>query len=237
MLGFSAGDAAKEQATEAKFDSGLSAAQQRRLAEADVGQGQSGRLTPRQAERRLDAGAVQELGLGRPHRDLPRALPDAPGREAGAPRRSPLRRQAARAGHPPATPLPASPRASLPPYLAFQGRRRRHPRRRSTPTTACRTTTRRWSAPGSTCAARSSSPATAGGWRGLKPQLAQEHGAIGCLIYSDPADDGYGPADPYPKGGSRPPDGRAARVGGEDDDLRRRSAHAGASAPRSTPSV
>ena len=46
-----------------------------------------------------------------------------------------------------------------------------------------------------------------GGWRGLKPQLAQEHGAIGCLIYSDPADDGYGPADPYPKGGSRPPDG------------------------------
>ena len=46
-----------------------------------------------------------------------------------------------------------------------------------------------------------------GGWRGLKPQLAQEHGAIGCLIYSDPADDGYGPADPYPKGGTRPPDG------------------------------
>src|SRR5579875_181441 len=35
-----------------------------------------------------------------------------------------------------------------------------------------------------------------GGWRGLKPQLAQEHGAVGCLIYSDPADDGYGPADP-----------------------------------------
>ncbi len=46
-----------------------------------------------------------------------------------------------------------------------------------------------------------------GGWRGLKPQLAQEHGAVGCLIYSDPGDDGYGPADPYPKGGTRPPDG------------------------------
>ena len=29
------------------------------------------------------------------------------------------------------------------------------------------------------------------GWRGLKPKLAQEHGAVGCLIYSDPADDGY----------------------------------------------
>ena len=30
-----------------------------------------------------------------------------------------------------------------------------------------------------------------GGWRGLKPKLAQQHGAIGCLIYSDPHDDGY----------------------------------------------
>ena len=29
------------------------------------------------------------------------------------------------------------------------------------------------------------------GWRGLKPKLAQEHGAIGCIIYSDPRDDGY----------------------------------------------
>lgn len=43
------------------------------------------------------------------------------------------------------------------------------------------------------------------GWRGLKPKLAQEHGAIGCLIYSDPADDGYGGGDPYPRGGARPP--------------------------------
>jgi N-acetylated-alpha-linked acidic dipeptidase len=43
-----------------------------------------------------------------------------------------------------------------------------------------------------------------GGWRGLKPKLAQEHGAIGCLIYSDPADDSYASADVYPKGGGRP---------------------------------
>ena len=42
------------------------------------------------------------------------------------------------------------------------------------------------------------------GWRGLKPKLAQEHGAIGCLIYSDPAQDGYGDGDPYPRGGARP---------------------------------
>jgi len=46
-----------------------------------------------------------------------------------------------------------------------------------------------------------------GGWRGLKPKLAQEHGAVGCLIYSDPADDGYAEGDPYPKGGARPPQG------------------------------
>ena len=44
------------------------------------------------------------------------------------------------------------------------------------------------------------------GWRGLKPKLAYENGAIGCLIYSDPRDDGYGQGDAYPKGGFRPPD-------------------------------
>ncbi len=32
-----------------------------------------------------------------------------------------------------------------------------------------------------------------GSWRGIKPKVAAEHGAIGCLIYSDPKDDGYGP--------------------------------------------
>jgi N-acetylated-alpha-linked acidic dipeptidase len=46
-----------------------------------------------------------------------------------------------------------------------------------------------------------------GGWRGLKPKLAHEHGAVGCLIYSDPRDDGYGAGDPYPRGGYRPRDG------------------------------
>ena len=46
-----------------------------------------------------------------------------------------------------------------------------------------------------------------GGWRGLKPKLAYEHGAAGCLIYSDPQDDGYGQGDTYPQGGWRPADG------------------------------
>ena len=46
-----------------------------------------------------------------------------------------------------------------------------------------------------------------GSWRGIKPKVAAEHGAIGCLIYSDPADDGYGQGDVYPKGPYRPADG------------------------------
>ncbi|MEK7266084.1 MAG: transferrin receptor-like dimerization domain-containing protein [Pseudomonadota bacterium] len=45
------------------------------------------------------------------------------------------------------------------------------------------------------------------GWRGLKPKLAQEHGALGCIIYSDPHEDGYAIDDVYPKGASRPPQG------------------------------
>ncbi len=43
-----------------------------------------------------------------------------------------------------------------------------------------------------------------GGWRGIKPKVAAEHGAIGCLIYSDPKDDGYFGDDVYPKGQNRP---------------------------------
>ena len=45
------------------------------------------------------------------------------------------------------------------------------------------------------------------GWRGLKPKLAQDHGAVGALIYSDPRDDGYATDDVYPKGAARPPHG------------------------------
>jgi len=44
-------------------------------------------------------------------------------------------------------------------------------------------------------------------WRGIKPKVAGEHGAIGCIIYSDPQDDGYFNGDDYPKGGWRPKEG------------------------------
>ena len=42
-----------------------------------------------------------------------------------------------------------------------------------------------------------------GSWRGIKPKVAAEHGAIGCIIYSDPRDDGYYQGDVYPKGAYR----------------------------------
>lgn len=42
-----------------------------------------------------------------------------------------------------------------------------------------------------------------GSWRGIKPKVAAEHGAVGCIIYSDPRDDGYFEGDAYPKGAYR----------------------------------
>jgi len=44
-------------------------------------------------------------------------------------------------------------------------------------------------------------------WRGIKPKVAAEHGAVGCLIYSEPRDDGYFEGDVFPQGAWRPPDG------------------------------
>jgi N-acetylated-alpha-linked acidic dipeptidase len=46
-----------------------------------------------------------------------------------------------------------------------------------------------------------------GSWRGIKPKVAAEHGAIGCIIYSDPRDDGYASGDVFPKGPMRPGQG------------------------------
>ena len=42
-------------------------------------------------------------------------------------------------------------------------------------------------------------------WRGMKPKVAAEHGAVGCIIYSDPHDDGYFDGDVFPQGPMRPP--------------------------------
>jgi N-acetylated-alpha-linked acidic dipeptidase len=43
-----------------------------------------------------------------------------------------------------------------------------------------------------------------GSWRGIKPKVAYEHGAVGCIIYSDPEEDGYTQGDVYPEGSFRP---------------------------------
>src|SRR3954447_22320747 len=44
-------------------------------------------------------------------------------------------------------------------------------------------------------------------WRGVKPKVAAEHGAVGCLIYSEPRDDGYTRDVVFPQGPMRNPDG------------------------------
>ncbi len=44
-------------------------------------------------------------------------------------------------------------------------------------------------------------------WRGIKPKVAAEHGALACIVYSDPRDDGYGANDVFPDGPDRPRDG------------------------------
>jgi N-acetylated-alpha-linked acidic dipeptidase len=44
-------------------------------------------------------------------------------------------------------------------------------------------------------------------WRGIKPKVAAEHGAIGCLIYSDPNEDGFKAGETFPAGPYRPRDG------------------------------
>src|SRR5260370_18244330 len=44
-------------------------------------------------------------------------------------------------------------------------------------------------------------------WRGIKPKVAAEYGSMGCLIYSDPHEDGFVQGETFPAGAYRPPDG------------------------------
>ena len=44
-------------------------------------------------------------------------------------------------------------------------------------------------------------------FRGVKAKIAFEHGASGCLIYSDPEDDGFAAGPVFPNGPMRPGDG------------------------------
>ena len=69
-------------------------------------------------------------------------------------------------------------------------------------------------------------------WRGIKPKVAYEHGAVGCIIYSDPRDDGFFQGDVVPGRAVSPRAGRAARQRDGHADLSRRSAHARHGRPR-----
>ena len=69
-----------------------------------------------------------------------------------------------------------------------------------------------------------------GSWRGIKPKVAAEHGAVGCIIYSDPRDDGYFMGEVFPQGAWPQPRRRAARQRHGHAGLSRRSADARASA-------
>ena len=100
------------------------------------------------------------------------------------------------------------------------------PRRWSTSITACPTIMTRSSSAASSVKGKIVIARYGGGWRGLKPKLAQEHGAVGCLIYSDPADDGYAEADVYPQGRRPARRRRPARLGRRHADLSRRPADA-----------
>ena len=64
-------------------------------------------------------------------------------------------------------------------------------------------------------------------WRGIKPKVAAEHGAVGCIIYSDPRDDGYSAGETYPQGALRPREGVQRGSVQDYTEFMRRSADAG----------
>ena len=66
-----------------------------------------------------------------------------------------------------------------------------------------------------------------GSWRGIKPKVAAEHGAVGCIIFSDPGGDGFAQGDPYSEGRLAARRGGAARLGEGHADPQRRPADAG----------
>ena len=74
-------------------------------------------------------------------------------------------------------------------------------------------------------------------WRGIKPKVAAEHGAIGCLIYSDPKDDGYFADEAFRQGPMRNQGRRAARQRDGHAAVSRRSAHSGRRRDCRTPSA
>ena len=100
------------------------------------------------------------------------------------------------------------------------------PRRWSMSITAMSTITSGWSRLGISVKGKIVIARYGESWRGLKVKLAQDHGAVGVLIYSDPADDGYSTDLPLSAGCGAAAPGHPARLGPGHDDLSRRSADA-----------
>jgi len=176
-----------------------------RYGPAALGASPSPRLSLRQRKRRLDPLEVQRVGPRRSHRDLRRPLSHAPGaaRRAGAPTRfsaslrepslavDPTSKQAGRAA------------SHLQRLLRRRGRdgaprlrQLRHPGRLRTARALRHLRQRR-------CRHRPLRRLLAR----HQPKVAAEHGAVGCLIYSDPHEDGYFGGDIYPQGPWRPREG------------------------------
>jgi hypothetical protein len=75
-------------------------------------------------------------------------------------------------------------------------------------------------------------------WRGIKPKVAAEHGAVGCLLYSDPREDGFSRGGRvFPEGAWRPAGWRAARQRDGHAAIPGRSADAWSCRNRLTPSA
>ena len=100
----------------------------------------------------------------------------------------------------------------LPDLQRLLGRRRRHRRPRLRQLRRARRTTRSSTRRGIDVKGKIVIARYGGSWRGIKPKVAAEHGAVGCLIYSDPRDDGYFQGDVYPEGRLPQRRRRAARL-------------------------
>ena len=192
------------------------------MAEADDLGAESCGIAARQGQCRISAREIQGMGLGCVHRNLLRAVPDSQRSVRRARRAHALQGALERAGDR-GRRTSTQTKDELPPYNVYgadgdvtaelvyvnQGMPDDY---------------KELEREGISVKGKIALTRYGGGWRGLKPKLAYEHGAVGCLIYSDPRDDGYGAGDVYPEGRLSAPRCRAARLGAGSDLVQRRSA-------------
>ncbi len=225
LSGYSAASSRIERDWEAKFRAIPEAAEPARLHAAARRASAPRRLALRQGQRRMDAGQVQGVGPGRQHRDLRRPVSHA--ESACSWRLVEPTKFTAKLQEPALAIDPTSNQQAeqLPTYNAYSA---------DGDVTAPLVYVNYGipddyeklerlgvSVKGAIVIARYGNS-----WRGIKPKVAAEHGAVGCLIYSDPADDGYVQGDVFPAGRVAPARRRAARQRDGHAALSRRSAHA-----------